>query len=120
MDRMSRGQFKTIEQYIGSFPRDIQRLLQEIRKTVKKEAPGATEAISYGIPTFKLNGNLVHFAAYASHIGFYPGSEVIREFKDELSPYKTSKGTIQFPLGKTIPFGLIKKIVKFRVERSLK
>jgi len=107
--------FKTIDEYIASFPKDVQEILEKLRGVIKGSAPGAEEAIAYGIPTFRLNGNLVHFAAFKDHISFFPTSSPIPVFRKELAPYKQSKGTIQFPLGKPIPFGLVKKIVKFRV-----
>ena len=111
--------YKTIDEYIAYFPVEIQSILNQVRETIKSVAPTATEVISYGIPTFRLNGNLVHFAGYAHHIGFYPGGEGIEVFKDELTSYKTSRGTVQFPLDKPIPYELIKKITLFRVERNL-
>lgn len=112
--------YETIDKYIDMFPKEVQDTLEKLRRTIKKVAPGAVEAISYGIPTFRLNGNLVHFAAYKSHIGFYPGALAIYEFKRELSTYKTSKGTVQFRIGQAIPFDLIKEIVEFRVKENLK
>jgi uncharacterized protein YdhG (YjbR/CyaY superfamily) len=108
----------TIDEHIAQFPEATQKKLQEIRELVRSLAPGATETISYGIPTFKLNGNLVHFAGYANHIGFYPGSEAIEVFKKELTKYKTSKGTVQFPLDQPLPLDLIKKITLFRIEKN--
>ena len=109
----------TIDEYIADFPRDVQPLLEKVRAAIKKAAPDATEAISYEIPTFKQEGNLIHFAGYDHHIGLYPGSRPIEAFKDELTKYKTSKGTIQLPLDKPIPVGLITKITKFCVKRNL-
>jgi uncharacterized protein YdhG (YjbR/CyaY superfamily) len=97
-----------------------QKKLQQIRELVKSLAPGATETIAYGIPTFRLNGNLVHFAGYAQHIGFYPGSEAIEVFNQDLTLYKTSKGTIQFPLDKPLPLELIRKITLYRVQKNSK
>lgn len=111
--------YNTIDEYIAYFPVEIQIILKQVRETITSVAPTATEVISYGIPTFRLNGNLVHFAGYAHHIGFYPGGEGIEVFKDELTSYKTSRGTVQFPLDKPIPYELIKKITLFRVERNL-
>jgi uncharacterized protein YdhG (YjbR/CyaY superfamily) len=111
-----RSACKSIDEYIQSFPRHIQSKLEELREVIKDLAPQAQEKISYQIPTFFLNGNLVHFAAYTNHIGFYPGSAAINVYKAELSKYKLSKGTIQFPLTEPIPLNLIKKIVKFRVK----
>lgn len=109
----------TIDEYIAGFPPDIQKILQEIRMTIKKAAPDAGEAIKYQMPTFTLKGNLVHFAAFKKHIGFYPVPTGIEAFKDELSVYKTAKGSVQFPLDKPIPFDLISRIVKFRVKENL-
>lgn len=111
---------KTIDEHIAQFPAETQILLQKVREVIRSVAPDAVEAISYGIPTYKLHGNLVHFAGYAHHIGFYPGSEAIEVFKEELEDFKTSKGTIQFPLDKPIPFDLIKKITEYRVQKSQK
>ena len=108
-----------IDEYIAGFPNDIQDKLQRIRMTIHKAAPKAEEKISYQIPTFALNGNLVHFAAFKKHIGFFPTSSGIGEFKKELSIYKCSKGTAQFPLDKPIPLGLISRIVKFRLKENL-
>jgi len=110
---------KDIDTYIANFPSDIQSVLQQIRKTIREAAPEATEKISYQIPTFYLKGNLVHFAAFKDHFAFFPTSSGVEKFKDELSGYKLSKGTIQFPLGKPIPYDLITKITKFRVEENL-
>ena len=106
---------QTINAYIGNHPKQIQRLLQEMRQAVRDAIPEASEAISYGIPTFKLRGkNLVHFAAFKNHIGFYPTSSGVAAFKKQLSKYKTSKGTVQFPLDEPIPYNLVKKIARFR------
>lgn len=110
----------TIDEYIAGFPDDIQKLLQTMRTTIRKAAPQAEEAIKYAIPTFVLNGNLVHFAAFKNHIGFYPAPRGIEAFKKELTKYEGSKGTIKFPLDKPLPVGLIGKIVKFRVQDNLK
>jgi uncharacterized protein YdhG (YjbR/CyaY superfamily) len=108
---------QTINAYIGNHPTQIQRLLQEMRQAVRDAIPEAGEAISYGIPTFKLRGkNLVHFAAFKNHIGFYPTSSGISAFKKQLSKYKTSKGTVQFPLDEPIPYDLVIKITRFRVS----
>jgi uncharacterized protein YdhG (YjbR/CyaY superfamily) len=109
----------SIDNHISTFPPETQRLLQQVRETIEAVAPEATETISYGIPTFKFLGNLVHFAGYAHHIGFYPGASAVLEFAKELSAYKTSKGTVQFPLDKPIPFNLIRRITEFRVEENL-
>ncbi len=113
-------QFKTIDQYIDTFPKEVQELLQIFRQTVKKAAPAeAAEKISYQIPTFTFHGNLVYFAAFKNHIGFYPTSGAVEAFKKELSFYKTAKGTIQFPLDKSLPLTLISKIVRYRVRENL-
>jgi uncharacterized protein YdhG (YjbR/CyaY superfamily) len=114
-----RKKFQTIDEYIKKFPEDIQEILENIRKVVHKAAPEAKEVISYGIPTFKLYGNLVHFAAYKNYIGFYPTPSGIETFKEEISEYKNSKGAVQFPLDKPIPFDLVEKIVVFRVRENL-
>lgn len=119
MKRMNTD-IKTIDEFIGNYPADVQDILQKIRQTIAAVAPDAKEKISYGIPTFTLNGkNLVHFSAYTSHIGFYPGAAPIKEFEKELVDYKTSKGTVQFPLDKPIPYDLIKTITKNCAERNL-
>jgi uncharacterized protein YdhG (YjbR/CyaY superfamily) len=110
---------KTIDEFISHYPTDIQTLLEQIRTTIRKSAPSAIEKICYGIPTFALNGNLVHFAAYNKHIGFYPASSGIEAFQNELTGYSCSKGTIQFPLDKPLPLDLIDKIVRFRVQENL-
>jgi uncharacterized protein YdhG (YjbR/CyaY superfamily) len=108
-------QFKTIDEYIKTYPEEVQSILEKMRQVIREAAPEAEEAISYQIPTFKLNGNLVHFAAYKNHIGFYPTSSGIEAFKKELSLYKGAKGSVQFPIDKPIPYDLVKKIVIFRV-----
>jgi len=108
-----------IDEYIAGFPAEIQGLLEQMRATVKNVAPQAEEVISYGMPAFKLNGILVWFAAYSKHIGFYPHNTGIVAFKKELTPYKSSKGAIQFPLDKPLPLDLIAEIVKFRVIENL-
>lgn len=109
---------KNIDEFISAYPDDIQAILQELRRTIQKAAPKAQEKISYGIPTFTFHGNLVHFSAYKTHIGFYPGAAPIKEFKDDLAGYETSKGTVQFPLDKPLPLDLIRKIVLFRVKQN--
>ena len=109
-----------IDEYIAGFPKDVQDILQEIRGIIKKAAPDAEEAIKYQIPTFVLNGNLVLFAAFQKHVGFYPTPSGIKEFKDELSAYDSAKGSVQFPLDRPIPFNLIRKIAKFRVKEARK
>jgi uncharacterized protein YdhG (YjbR/CyaY superfamily) len=109
-----------IDEYISTFPEEIQALLQQIRATIRKAAPEAEEAIKYAMPTFVLNGNLVHFAAFKNHIGFYPVPSGIEAFKKELSVYKGAKGSVQFPLDKPMPLDLITKIVEFRVKENMK
>ncbi len=116
---MKTNEAKDIDAYIASFPEDVRAVLEKVRATIRKAAPGAEETISYRIPTFTLNGNLVHFAAFKNHIGFYPGPTGIEAFKDELSAYEGAKGSVRFPLDQPIPLGLISKIVKFRVKESL-
>ncbi len=116
---MQKESFKTIDEYIKLFPNDIQDILKKIRITIQNAAPDATEAISYGMPTFKLNGNLVHFAAWKNHIGFYPVPSGLIQFEKELKDYPQSKGAVQFPFDKPIPYDLIKKIVEFRVKENL-
>ena len=106
-----------IDQFVSTYPPEVQTILQKIRKLIQKSAPGAEEAMSYGIPTFKLNGkNLVHFSAFKEHIGFYPTPSGIEKFKKELSAYEGAKGSVKFPLNKPIPYALITKIVQFRVK----
>ncbi len=109
----------TIDEYIADFPADVQERLQKVRATIRKAAPKAEETIKYAIPTFTLNGNLIHFAGYDHHIGLYPGSRPIVKFKAELARYHTSKGTVQFAHNKPLPLGLIGRITKFCVERNL-
>ena len=115
---MKDSAYKTIDEYNKGFPPEVQAILQKVRHTIREAAPAATEAISYGMPTFKLNGNLVHFAAHTKHIGFYPTPSGIEAFKKDLSPYESSKGAVQFPLNKPVPYRLIKKIVAFRVREA--
>ena len=110
---------KDFNDYSDRFPKDVQQRLQKLRLTVKKAAPQAKEKISYGIPAFTLNGMLVWFAAFKNHIGFYPAPTGIEQFKKELAIYQKGKGTLQFPLDKPLPLGLITKIVKFRVKENL-
>ncbi len=109
-----------VDKYISNFPKDIRVLLESIRETIRKSAPKAEEAIKYGIPTFVLHGNLVHFGGYKHHIGFYPTPSGINAFEKELSIYKKAKGSVQFPIDKPLPLNLITKIVKFRVKENLK
>lgn len=108
-----------IDAYIANSPKEIQALLEKVRATIRKAAPAAEETINYGIPTFTLEGNLVHFAGLKSHIGFYPTPSGIEKFKAELSKYEGAKGSVKFPLDKPIPYTLISKIVKFRVKENL-
>jgi len=111
---------KDIDEYIAGFPNDVQEILEKIRMTIRKAAPDAEETISYQIPTFTLKGEyLVYFAAYKKHIGLYPAPRGIERFKKELSLYEGGKGTVRFPLDKPIPFGLIKRIVRFRAKENL-
>ena len=118
---MQRIPAKDIDEYIAAFSDEIQANLVKLRATIKKAAPKAEEKMNYAIPTFFLNGkNLVHFAAYAKHIGFYPTPSGIAAFAKELKPYSTSKGAVQFPLDKPLPFALITRIVKYRVAEQNK
>ena len=110
---------RSIDEYIKQFPPGIQQKLEEIRAVIRSAATEATEKISYQMPTFYLEGNLVHFAAFKNHIGFFPTPSGVEQFKDELLAYKTSKGAIQFPLDKPIPFDLIRRITTFRVAENL-
>lgn len=110
--------YNNIDEYIANFPEDIQSVLQKVRQTIHKASPDAVEAISYGIPTFKLNGkNLIHFMAAKAHIGLYPGPNAVEAFSDKLISYETSKGTIRFPLDKPIPYDLVEEITLFGVKR---
>ncbi len=110
---------KTVDEHIAGFPKEVRKKLERLRNLIKQTAPNADEVINYGIPTYKLNGNLVHFAAFKKHIGFYPTPSGIAAFKDELMEYKQAKGSVQFPLDKPIPYELIKKIVIFRLKENL-
>ncbi|EQA69723.1 iron chaperone [Leptospira noguchii] len=110
--------FKNIDEYINLFPKDVQDKLRKLRSTIRKAAPNAEEKISYQMPTFVLNGNLVYFAAYKKHIGFYPTSSGIKKFQTELTKYKTTKGAIQFPMDQLLPLKLIAKIVKYRIKEN--
>ena len=109
----------TIDEYISGFPSDVQVVLQTLRQTIHQAAPDAVEKISYGMPTFTLKGNLVHFGAFKTHIGFYPTPSGIENFKDELAVYKGAKGSVQFPLDEPLPLDLVRRIVEFRVEENL-
>ena len=108
-----------IDQYIAGFPKEVQKLLKKLRATIKNAAPEAEEIINYGVPTFRLNGNLVHFGGYTKHIGFYPTPSGIQKFAQELSGYETSKGSVKFPLDNPLPYDLVAKIVAFRVGENL-
>ncbi|NOT05405.1 MAG: hypothetical protein HOP27_12485 [Anaerolineales bacterium] len=119
MDSNKSG-FNSIDQYIATFPSDIQKILEEIRAVIKAAAPEAEEKISYQMPTFFMNGNLVHFAAFKNHIGFYPTPSGTEAFQKELSIYKGAKGSVQFPINEPMPLKLITKIVKFRVAENSK
>lgn len=111
---------RTIDEYIAGFPSEVQVKLEKMRAVIHKAAPGVEEAIKYRMPTFILNGNLVYFAAFKSHIGFYPVPRGNKEFEDELVPYESGKGTAKFPLDKPLPLDLIRRIVKFRVKENQK
>jgi uncharacterized protein YdhG (YjbR/CyaY superfamily) len=117
---VEKGRPATIDDYIARCPKDVQPIMQKIRAVIKASAPGATEKISYDLPAFDLNGNLVWFGAFEHHIGFYPKGSAVEAFKEELSAYKREKATVQFPLDQPIPYQLIRKIVKFRVAENLK
>ncbi|HBL74799.1 MAG: hypothetical protein A2W90_08040 [Bacteroidetes bacterium GWF2_42_66] len=109
----------SIDDYIARFPKDVQVILEKLRQTIRDAAPDAEETISYQMPTFRLKGNLVHFAAYTNHIGLYPAPSGIEAFKKELSSFKGAKGSVQFPIDQPLPFNLIAKIIEFRVSENL-
>jgi uncharacterized protein YdhG (YjbR/CyaY superfamily) len=111
---------ENIDAYIAGFPEDIRKRLEAVRTAIRKAAPKAEEDIKYAIPTFVLNGNLVHFAAFKNHIGFYPAPSGIEAFKKETAPYEAGKGSLQFPLDKPLPLALVTKIVKYRVQENLR
>lgn len=113
-----KASYTTIDEYIATFPAPVRELLQQVRATIHAAAPEATEKISYQMPTFFLNGNLVHFAAFKNHIGFYPAPRGIEAFKDELARYKGAKGSVQFPIDEPMPLDLIRRIVEFRAEEN--
>ena len=119
MDKKSSAP-KTIDEYISRFPEDVAQILSEIRALIREAAPGAVEKISYQMPTFYLNGNLVHFGAFDKHIGFYPTPGGIEAFKEEISRYKWAKGSVQFPLDEPMPYDLIRRIVEFRLAEATK
>jgi uncharacterized protein YdhG (YjbR/CyaY superfamily) len=110
--------YATIDEYILQFPLEVREILNSLRRVIKESAPEAQEKISWQMPTYVLHGNLVHFAAHKNHIGFYPGPSGIETFKNELSEYKNSKGAVQFPIGKPMPYELVSRIVKFRVAEN--
>jgi uncharacterized protein YdhG (YjbR/CyaY superfamily) len=112
-------QFQTMDEYINTFPEDVQRILNELRQTIKEAAPEAEETINYQIPTFTLHGNLVHFAALKNHIGFYPTPSGMEAFRKELSGYKGAKGSVQFPIDQPLPLPLIRRIVEYRVKENI-
>ena len=116
--KASNRELKTIDEYISMFPDDVQTILNQVRQTIHEAAPEAQETINYQMPTFTLNGNLVHFAAFKNHIGFYPTPTGIEAFKDELSVYKGAKGSVQFPLDQPMPLSLIRRIVEYRVKEN--
>ncbi|MBA4384083.1 MAG: hypothetical protein C0410_05050 [Anaerolinea sp.] len=109
----------SIDQYISEAPQEVQQKLRELRAVIKAEVPDAEERIAYGMPTFSQNGNLVHFAAFKNHIGFFPTPSGVENFTNELAKYKTSKGTVQFPLDEEIPMDLVREIVRFRLKENL-
>lgn len=117
--KMNMAKYTDIDSYIACFPEETQIILKKIRETIRKAAPEAKETISYGIPTFTLYGNLVHFGGYEKHIGFYPGAAGIDSFREELAVYEGGKGSVKFPIDGKIPYKLISKIVKFRVLQNL-
>ena len=118
--KTNKKQFKTIDAYIQTFPKDVQAILQKVRQTIQKAAPDAVETISYQMPTFKLNGKgLVYFAAYEKHIGFYPIPSGMKAFEKQLAPYKQGKGSAQFPIDQPIPYDLVRRIVVFRAKENL-
>jgi len=117
--KSNKNQFETIDEYIKTFPKDVQSILEKMRETIRNEAPEAVESISYQMPTFKLNGKgLVYFAGYKGHVGFYPIPSGVETFKKELSPYKKGKGSVQFPIDEPIPYELVRRIVQFRVKET--
>lgn len=116
---MQSTKFKTVEEYVATFPASAQKMLEQIRVIIKENAPEAKEVISYNMPAFTLQGMLVYYAAYKGHIGFYPTPSGIEAFKKELSAYNGAKGSVQFPIDKPMPLDLIAKIVKYRVEQNL-
>jgi uncharacterized protein YdhG (YjbR/CyaY superfamily) len=115
----NRSTASSIDEYIAEFPAETQVVLEELRALIRASAPDATETISYAIPTFDLNRrHLVHFAGYEKHVGFYPTGSGVEAFKQELKPYKSGKGSVQFPLGQSLPTDLIRRIVELRVAEN--
>ena len=115
----SRRQFKTIDEYIGTFPEDVRDILNTLRQAIREAAPEAEETINYQIPTFTLHGNLVHFAGFKNHIGFYPTPSGMEAFRKELAAYKSAKGSVQFPIDELRPLPLIRRIVEYRVKENM-
>lgn len=115
---MAKTDFKTIDEYISTFPEEVQEELEKIRQTIRKAAPEVKEVISYQMPTFRQNGILVHFAAFTNHISFFPTPSAIVEFEEQLRLFQTSKGTVKFPNDQPIPYDLVTEIVKFRVQEN--
>ena len=119
MKAATKKQLQTVDEYIDAFPPDVQKVLQKMRQTIHKAAPQADEKINYQMPAFVLHGNLVFFAAYKAHIGFYPTPSGIEQFKDEIAKYTWAKGSVQFPLDQPMPYALVTRITKFRVKENL-
>ena len=117
---MAKTNFQTIDEYIGTFPKSVQAILEKLRQTIRQAAPGAEEVISYQIPAFKRHGYLVYFAGWKQHVSLYPVPKGDKAFKKEVSSYQTGKGTLQFPLDQPLPLGLIQKLVKYRLKENLK
>ncbi len=115
----SKKVFESIDEYIAQFPEAVQKILESLRGVIKEAAPDAREKISYQMPTFDFHGNLVHFAAFSKHIGFYPAPSGIEAFKEQLSGYKGAKGSVQFPIDKPLPYELIREMVKYRVAENI-
>jgi len=116
---MKRSAAKNIDEYIEEFPDNVQKVLQKIRKTIRKAAPHAEETISYAIPTFKLNGNLIYFAGYQNHVSVYPRPRGVKEFEKEIAQYEGGKGTLRFPLDQPVPFDLIARVTMYRVGQNM-
>jgi uncharacterized protein YdhG (YjbR/CyaY superfamily) len=117
--KIKKGPPENIDEYIAGFPGEIQKILEKLRETIRNAAPEAKETINYAVPTYKLNGNLVHFAGYKKHVGFYPTPSGITNFEKELSGFETGKGSVKFPLNKPVPYDLVAEIVAFRVKENL-